>query len=76
MLFECKLCNRVKKFGEWVEAPLEFGELAREIGVEVIYVVCPYCGEGSFSASGFGDSTRYGWAERGNLWEVFWGWRF
>jgi hypothetical protein len=45
MVLECKVCKRVKKFGEWIEASYEFRELVREIGVEVTYVVCPHCEE-------------------------------
>lgn len=45
MVLECKSCNRVKKFGEWIEASFEFKELVREIGVDIVYVVCPHCEE-------------------------------
>ncbi len=52
MLLECKLCNRIKKFGEWIEASFEFRELMREVGVDVIHVVCPNCEEEALSVSG------------------------
>lgn len=48
-VFECRLCNRIKKFGEWIDASLEFRELVRETGVEVMHVVCPHCGEWFYS---------------------------
>jgi NMD protein affecting ribosome stability and mRNA decay len=43
MIFECRLCRRVKKFGEWIDAPFEFRELARRLEVEIAYVLCPDC---------------------------------
>ncbi|MFN3466360.1 MAG: hypothetical protein ACK4WF_01500 [Candidatus Brocadiales bacterium] len=45
MVLECGLCNRVRKFGEWVDTSIEFKELVRETGVEVVRVVCPHCEE-------------------------------
>lgn len=43
MILECGLCNRVKKFGEWIDTSIEFRELVKETGVEVVHVVCPHC---------------------------------
>lgn len=51
MIFECRLCNRVKKFGEWIEPSFEFKELVKEIGVETVHVVCPRCEKEVLSAS-------------------------
>ncbi|HHT9152720.1 MAG TPA: hypothetical protein ACFYEM_04215 [Candidatus Hypogeohydataceae bacterium YC40] len=49
MVLECRLCNKVKKFGEWIEATSEFKELVKEVGAEVVRVVCPQCEEGVLS---------------------------
>ncbi len=43
MVLECRLCGKVKKFGEWVETSTEFKELVKEVGVEVAYLMCPQC---------------------------------
>lgn len=51
MLLECKVCDRVKKFGEWIDASLEFRALVRETGVDVIHVVCPHCEEEALTVS-------------------------
>lgn len=51
MLLECKVCNRVKKFGEWIDTSLEFRTLVRETGVDVIHVVCPHCEEEALTVS-------------------------
>ncbi|HHT9130925.1 MAG TPA: hypothetical protein ACFYED_00360 [Candidatus Tripitaka californicus] len=51
MLLECKVCDRVKKFGEWIDTSLEFRALVRETGVDVIHVVCPHCEEEALMAS-------------------------
>jgi hypothetical protein len=45
MVLECRLCGRVKKFGEWVEVSVEFRELVKEVGTEVLHIICPRCEE-------------------------------
>lgn len=41
MILQCKACNKVKKFGEWVDVPRDLGEIINDI--KVIKMLCPHC---------------------------------
>lgn len=41
MVLQCQACNKVKKFGEWIEVPKDLGEIINDI--KVIKMICPQC---------------------------------
>ncbi len=41
MVLQCQACNKVKKFGKWIEVPESLGEILNDI--KVIKMLCPQC---------------------------------
>lgn len=42
MLLKCQACNKVKKFGEWVEIPEALNEALKDCDVTT-NTLCPHC---------------------------------
>ncbi len=41
MILQCQGCNKVKRFGEWIEVPEELCKIMEDI--KVIKMLCPQC---------------------------------
>ncbi|MFQ5834878.1 MAG: hypothetical protein ACE5HR_03015 [bacterium] len=42
MILYCKVCNKVKKFGKWIDTPEELGEVIKDAKVATS-TLCPHC---------------------------------
>lgn len=41
MILQCQACNKVKKFGDWIEVPEGLNGIINDI--KVIKMLCPQC---------------------------------